>query len=303
MSQLPEGLINTIICGDALKALKTLPEESVDCVVTSPPYWRLRDYGVAGQLGQESTFTGYIEHLSAVFDEVKRVLKETGTCWVVLGDVYTNKDGARRREGLPPKCLLQLPARLGVEMVNRGWTLRNEIIWHKPNRLPESVRDRFTMDFEKVLFLTKASRYYFRQQYEPLRDKKRPLRRLINPESKRKYIYNEQKQNGVSGMAAINPQTAEASRLRMLLRGRQKRSVWTVAPARFRGEHYATFPAALIETPILAGCPPNGIVLDPFMGSGTTALVAKRLGRRFLGIELNSKYVRMANKRLRDAKL
>jgi len=290
--------INRIICGDALKVLKQLPDESIHCVVTSPPYWALRDYGVKGQLGLEPTFQEYLSKLCAVFDEVKRVLKPTGTCWVNMGDTYASfRQRARlsqTRSGieLPPKSLCQIPARFAIEMTSRGWILRNEIIWHKPNCMPSSAKDRFTVDFEKIFFFVKSRRYHFRQQYEELRDRGRMARPLLTPHTKQKRVY------GDARIAAINPKTIEASRARILKKGRHKRCVWWVAVRPYYGEHFATYPPEIVETPIKAGCPRNGIVLDPFMGSGTTALVARQLNRRFVGIELGQKYVRLAEKRL-----
>jgi DNA modification methylase len=309
-------VINKIIRGDALKILKQLPDESVDCVVTSPPYWALRDYGVKGQLGLERTFHEYLSKLCGIFDEAQRVLKRTGTCWVNMGDTYASsaKGGgqsnimgdnlylrlrrrarlrqAKFKAGLPAKSLCQIPARFAIEMTNRGWILRNEIIWWKPNCMPSSAKDRFTVDFEKLFFFVKSRKYYFKQQYDELRDRERLRRRLLNPTSRKKRVYGE-------GMvSAINPKTAEASRARMLRRGRHKRCVWRVATRPYYANHFATYPPELIETPIKAGCPEGGIVLDPFMGSGTTALVARQLNRRFVGIELSREYVRLAGKRL-----
>lgn len=305
--------VNRILCGDAVSLLKRLPAESIDCVVTSPPYWSLRDYGVPGQIGLEDSFDEYLEKLLAVFDEVRRVLNAGGTCWVNLGDAYSTRSS---RKGawqpalsttsnkalsflrppapahLPPKCLLQMPSRFALEMTGRGWTLRNEIIWHKPNCMPQSARDRFTVDFEKLFFFVKSRRYRFTQQFEPLRDARRLGHRLINPESSRKRTY------GDPLVAALNPNSAERSRRRMLERGRNKRCVWKISPRPFHGRHFAVYPEELIETPVLAGCPEGGIVLDPFIGSGTTALVASRLGRRFVGIDLNPEYVRLAKRRI-----
>lgn len=307
--------INQIICGEAILSLRRIPSESVDCVVTSPPYWGLRDYGVEGQLGIEADFRHYINRLCDTFDEVKRVLKKTGTCWVNLGDTYSTQSSKLKRghitlrpnnvtehthsfassfshHVLPRKCLLQIPGRFAVEMINRGWTLRNEIVWHKPNCMPESVKDRFTVDFEKIFFFVKSRQYYFRQQFEPLRATERLARRSFNPLALRKRIYGE------GTASTINPRTIEASRSRTLRLGRNKRCVWQISARPYRGDHFAVYPQQLIETPIKAGCPPGGIVLDPFMGSGTTAVAAKSLGRRFIGIELNRRYVRMAKKRL-----
>lgn len=310
--------LDRIIRGDALKVLHRLPAESIDCVVTSPPYWSLRDYGVERQLGLEASPEEYIERLCTVFDEVRRVLKPAGTCWVNLGDTYatrSNKTGKRTKHPqpilspssnraldferplaqLPGKCLVQLPARFSLGMIERGWILRNEIIWHKPNCLPQSARDRFTVDFERLFFFVKQRRYYFRQQFEQLQGRNRLLHRLINPESRRKRVY------GDKYVSTINPRTAEASRLRILRNGRNKRSVWRIAVRPFRGEHFAVYPPELIEMPIQAGCPKGGIVLDPFMGSGTTALVARQMGRHFIGVELNLDYVRLARQRLAQA--
>lgn len=161
--------------------------------------------------------------------------------------------------------------------------------------MPSSAKDRFTVDFEKLFFFVKGRRYYFKQQYDELRDRERLRRRLLNPSSKKKRVYGE-------GMvSAINPKTAEASRVRMLRRGRHKRCVWRVATRAYYGNHFATYPPELIETPIKAGCPKNGIVLDPFTGSGTTALVAKTLGRKFIGIELSPAYIRLTRARLANA--
>lgn len=307
--------INRIICGDAQDILKTLPTGSIDCVVTSPPYWGLRDFGVDGQLGLESNVEDYVERLCLVFDEVRRVLKETGTLWVNLGDTYGGDAPVRSRAGeqfarIPPqkrrhagnasgvrkKSLALAPSRFALAMTKRGWLLRNEIIWHKPNIMPQSAADRFTHNFEKLYFFTLSSRYYFKRQYEPLSDPKSAERaRPLNPVIRRKRIY------GDPFISAMNPKTQEASRKRMLRLGRNKRAVWTIATRPFHGEHSATFPPALVEMPIEAGCPPGGIVLDPFAGSGTTALVARQLGRRFIGIDLNPSYVRMAEARLAKA--
>jgi DNA modification methylase len=313
----PEFL-NRVICGDALTVLRRMPPESVDCVVTSPPYWSLRDYGVEGQIGLETSPEEYIDRLCQVFDEIKRVLKPTGTCWVNLGDAYStrsSKTGTPRKHRqpirtpasnkaldfkrpstrLPAKCLVQLPARFALAMIERGWILRNEIIWHKPNCLPQSARDRFTVDFEKVFFFVKQRRYRFRQQFEPLQGKDQRLVRPAHIGSWRKRVYGDRY------VSAINPRTAEASQRRILRHGRNRRAVWRIGVRPFRGDHFAVYPPELIETPIKAGCPKGGVVLDPFMGSGTTALVARRLGCNFVGIELNRNYIRLAQRRLADA--
>lgn len=279
-------------------------------MVTSPPYWSLRDYGIRGQIGLEESIEEYLARLLAVFDEAKRLLKDQGTCWVVMGDTYVGDSFVRKKTAkqyeasrqlalprskvprLQKKCLAQIPSRFTLAMTDRGWLLRNEIIWHKPNCMPSSAHDRFTVDFEKLFFFTKARRYYFKQQFEPLQEKDRLARPLVTPLAIRKHGY------GDPLISAINPKTEEASRRRMLRRGRNKRCVWRIPTRPFAGNHFAVYPPDLVEIPIKAGCPAGGVVLDPFIGSGTTALVADKLGRKYVGIDINPEYVQMAEARL-----
>lgn len=292
-----------IIQGDCLEVLKTLPDESINCVITSPPYWALRDYGVAGQLGLEPTFQEYINKLCDIFDEVNRVLKKEGTCWVNMGDTYSNSGqgdkrnqwernagiiGNRRhadghKTDLPDKCLLQIPSRFAIEMTSRGWILRNEIIWHKPNCMPSSVKDRFTVDFEKVFFFVKSKKYWFETQYE----------KAFTPGSK-----HVSKSGDKSSQIKESVNATYFDRDFTSGENRNKRCVWTITTKPFKEAHFATYPEKLIEPMVKAGCPENGIVLDPFMGSGTTALVAQKLKRSWLGIELNPEYIKIAEKRL-----
>jgi len=352
-----------------------------------------------GQLGLEPTFDLYIKHLCHIFDEIKRVLKKTGTCWVNLGDTYAGSWGnyapngiksvqrARTQEGqrwsrpayndskfrppssvlqsVQPKSLCQIPARFAIEMTNRGWMLRNELIWWKPNCMPSSAKDRFTIDFEKIFFFSKNKKYYFETQYEPWTDtRKADIQRAKDGHQgySGKYHkgYNAEYRNliggqGIKGQPVGNP-----------IRGRHKRCVWQITTQPFPEAHFAVYPEALIETPIKAGCPEfickecgkpqekiikptgnvirhggygsktathvnasptssiltktvkekqivgykncncnkgfePGIVLDPFMGSGTTALVALKLNRLFIGIEVNEKYITMARQRISRA--
>lgn len=310
-----EALTGKIICGDALKTLEKFPDQSIDCVVTSPPYWALRDYGAAGQIGLESTIDAYLDKLLAVFAEIKRALKPEGTCWVNYGDTYsTSVKGGKKnkpqhnlfadltrqarlpklvfRSAVPIKSLCLIPSRFALRMLRQGWILRNEIIWHKPNCLPQSARDRFTVDFEKLFFFVKSRRYFFRQQFEPV--KLAPRLSDFIPSPKAGSIGRNKL------IRAMNPRSARRSYQKVKERGRNKRAVWTIPTGSFLENHYAVYPPRLVETPILAGCPPGGIVLDPFAGSGTTALVAKRLGRRFIGIELNPQYVRLAKNRIKN---
>jgi DNA modification methylase len=278
--------MDEIICGDTLPALKTIPDESVDCVVTSPPYWALRDYGVKGQLGLEPSFHEYIEKLCDIFDEVRRVLKTEGTCWVNVGDTYYTKSGSnfkqspamssayamraglrranelRGRGLLPEKCLVQIPSRFAIEMTNRGWILRNEIIWWKPNCIPTSVKDRFTSDFEKLFFFVKSRRYWFEPQYEPYADAsemryRQALRARRSYATESPYRLNTPYRYK-SGQGAVQSRGSGPDHLVVggdNPRGRNKRTVWRIPTRPFRGAHFAVFPPELIATPIRAGCP------------------------------------------------
>lgn len=274
---------NVILTGDALEWLRQLPDNSVNTCVTSPPYWGLRDYGIDGQIGLEETPEAYVERMIAVFREVRRVLRDDGTLWLNLGDSYAGSGkGAwkvkdRQKEvyipdpdspqcrlpkvpsGLKPKNLIGIPWRVAFALQADGWYLRSDIIWYKPNAMPESVRDRPTKAHEYIFLLTKSERYY--------------------------YDADAIKEDAVSG----NPNRPK----------RNKRTVWTVSTKPFKGAHFATFPPDLIEPCILAGCPEGGIVLDPFFGAGTTGLVARRHNRNFIGIELNPQYVEIAKNRIK----
>lgn len=439
--------VNKIIDGNVLDVLKTLPDDSIHCVITSPPYWALRDYktipqiwdgqpncdhqwgeeivvkqtggdnGIApehnmkarkfssssscnlcgawkGNLGLEPTFDLFIKHLCDVFDEIKRVLRKDGSCYVNLGDSYSgnmgkrngwtdNKMGFEKQEAidngtcltnktkinysLPQKCLCNIPSRFAIEMTNRGWILRNKIIWHKPACMPSSARDRFTIDFEEILFFVKSKEYYFEQQFEPMKT-------LKIRDRKANFSVKDQNEDFVrshQGNKDIIPNPS----------GRNKRCVWSINTKPFKEAHFATYPETLCETPILASCPEfvcekcgkprmkilenpykfewnrekeylqkyeskyseksiihnqssslgayrnflrergypettttlfkgysdcgcnvgfkPGIVFDPFMGAGTTALVALKLNRQFLGIDLNPEYIKIAYERIK----
>lgn len=299
--------LNKIYNGNALDVLKTFPDESVDMVITSPPYWALRDYGAEGQLGLESTFQEYINKLCDIFDEVKRVLKKSGSCWVNLGDAYSGS--GKGVGGIKSKSLLQIPSRFAIEMCNRGWILRNEIIWHKPNAMPSSVNDRFTVDYEKLFFFVKSKKYYFKQQKEQMktnhicwksiRKHSRMVSLNITKQGSKGVLGQEnsglrkQDQIGRADYTGFNKRYLPPKDLM-----RNKRSVWSINTKPFKEKHFATYPEELIITPIKACCPENGIVLDPFMGSGTTAVVARSLGLKYVGIELNPDYIKIAEKRL-----
>ena len=258
---------SSIIEGDALTVLRRLPDESVQCIITSPPYWGMRDYGINDQIGLEVTLPQFIASLVTVFRECRRVLRHDGTLWVNIGDGFTSgnrkwrapdrKNPARAMDtrpdtphGLKPKDLLGLPWRLAFALQDDGWFLRADVIWHKPNAMPESVRDRPTRSHEYLFLLSKSEKYFY--------DRNAVL---------------------------------EAN-------GRNRRSVWDVHTQGGGGAHFATFPPKLIEPCIRASSEPGDFVLDPFFGSGTVGLVAGELGRRYVGIELNPDYVRLAADRI-----
>ena len=322
---------NKIIQGDAKIELKRMKSDSINCCVTSPPYWALRDYGVDGQLGLEPTFQEYINKLCDIFDEVKRVLRKDGTCWVVIGDTYSatrwstssgtsfmaknNKNNIygeifQKNTDLPDKCLLQIPSRFSIEMCNRGWILRNTIIWHKPNCMPSSVKDRFTVDFEYVFFFVKNKKYWFETQYEPhLTQENRPdvivRNREYNYDSKLNTLRKHRKDNTLperhKAFLGNAPQGFDGKPMGYGKQGRNKRTVWKINTKPFKEAHFAVFPEELVETPIKAGCPKGGTVLDCFCGSGTSGVVAQRQEKDFIGIELNPEYIEIAKKRIECA--
>lgn len=306
---------NRIIHGDALTVLKTLPSNTVNCCVTSPPYYGLRDYGVEGQIGLEETPDAYIARLVDVFREVRRVLSDDGTLWVNIGDSYagSGKGGQSEKKrsenwqpvyanhgktcGLKPKDLIGIPWMLAFALRADGWFLRQEIIWSKPNAMPESVKDRPTRAHENIFLFTKSKQYYY--DYEAIQEP--CLDGDPNMPRGSKGVLGHQnggtrKQDGHGRRhAGFNDRYFDGSR-RVL---RNKRSVWTVATQPYAGAHFAVFPPELIRPCIRAGCSVGGVVLDPFMGSGTTAIVALEEGRHYLGIELNEQYIKgMAEPRI-----
>jgi site-specific DNA-methyltransferase (adenine-specific) len=308
-------MIAEILQGDCLEVLKGMDSESIDMCITSPPYWGLRDYGAPGQLGLEPTYQEYIEKLLAIFEEVKRVLKDTGTCWVNLGDTYYNYRGVNNRRsdkdlskretltkdhhnidarpnemvisGIEQKSLIGIPERFVIAMTDAGWIRRNTIIWHKPSCMPSSATDRFTVDFEYLYFFTKQKDYYFEQQLEKYTT---PLNRYGGAN------FNEKENTKYEGMKTNYNRAGAASRPNE--NGRNKRCVWSINTQPYLGAHFATYPEELVAAPIQAGSPKGGTVLDPFMGSGTTLKVARDLGRKGVGIELNPEYIELARKRI-----
>lgn len=295
-----------ILCGDALEHLRTVESGSVHTCVTSPPYYNLRDYGTAGQIGKEGTPEEYVTKLVQVFREVRRVLRPDGTLWVNIGDSYTSGGrktrGADKKlpartvnyrpqtpEGLKPKDLIGIPWMLAFALRSNGWYLRQDIIWRKPNAMPESVQDRCTKSHEYIFLLSKSERYYF--DAAAIREKA-----LESSRARYKSAFNcGKKELAGRGRGAVSPNSPG---MRKFTGYRNKRSVWDINTAGYRGAHFAVFPEKLVEPCVLAGCPPGGIVLDPFMGSGTTGVVAKRLGREFVGIDINTDYCTMAAERI-----
>jgi DNA modification methylase len=294
---------NQIIHSDALTALKELPDECVDVCITSPPYYNQRDYKTDGQLGREPSVLEYIRKLMQIFDQVKRVLKRTGSCWVNLGDKY-DKNGD----------LMAIPERFVLEMQYSDWIRRNTIIWYKPNCMPSSAHDRFTVDWEYLFFFTKSPRYYFETQYEPLdlstlKQLEKPYNgkglkdyggnNVQNPSDVKRRILSGIKFGGnKAATGGYGNPTYSGNEWQPNGYGRIKRAVWKIPTAPFADAHFAVFPPKLVETPIKACSKPNDIILDPFLGSGTVALVALQNARNFVGIELNQAYIDMAMKRL-----
>lgn len=362
--------VNYIDAGDCLDLMRQLPDKCVDVVITSPPYFNLRDYGVQGQIGREDSVNAYIDNLVAVFDEINRVLKDSGSCWVNLDDSYSDQS------------LLCVPDRFKIKMCERGWLCRNEIIWHKPNAMPSSAKTRFNSDFEKMFFFTKKKKYFFNTQYEPLKSKpakksnstaqcgskyksveqESAVRQGMNKKRGEKIIVlrkhlpdQEAFVNFMRGRTTVDaivensgikrskvehwfrrdqsgfafPSVEDWNAIKWIVddwsdefndlnfrltevtletddilknvhNGRIKRAVWSINTKPFKGYHYAAFPEELVRTPILACSPEGGVVLDPFAGSGTTAVVAKKLGRAFIGMDLNAEYVALARQRVAE---
>jgi DNA modification methylase len=305
-----------ILIGDCLEVLKTLEDGSVNCCVTSPPYWGMRDYGVDGQLGLEPTPDEFVAKMVDVFREVRRVLRDDGTLWLNLGDSYaggnrggqgdasTIGQGSRQQNestvgggavlGLKPKDLVGIPWRVAFALQADGWWLRQDIIWHKPNPMPESVRDRCTKAHEYIFLLSKSRKYYYDAEAiaEPFQ---------TDPKER----YEERARicgRGNQGAAAARGNDRDNSGgFPAPSTGRNRRSVWTVTTKPYPEAHFATYPPKLIEPCILAGCPEDGMVLDPFGGSGTTAAVALKHGRRATIIELNPGYGQLAIERITRA--
>lgn len=322
-----------ILIGDCRDRLRTLPSESVNCIVTSPPYFGLRDYGVDGQLGLEATPSEFVAAMVDVFREARRVLRDDGTLWLNLGDSYSSgrgeaqgvdpKNGARRfgkrpqdgkLDGFKPKDLIGIPWRVAFALQADGWYLRQDIIWSKPNPMPESVQDRCTKAHEYLFLLSNGERYHYDAAAIAEAVAPATIERLSQPNIDAQAGSDRVPGKTNGAMKAVPPRfggskygdddseqtrTKSGNAYEIKDGKRNKRSVWTVATQPFKEAHFATFPPALIEPCILAGCPAGGTVLDPFGGAGTTGLVADRLGRNAILIELNPAYAAMAEERIR----
>jgi DNA modification methylase len=329
---------NTIYEGDCIETMKQWDAGCVQTCITSPPYYGLRDYGHEGQIGLEETPEAFVAKMVEVFSEVKRVLRDDGTLWLNLGDSYAGSGGAGNQFGqldkglakykqggkpkdigLKPKDLIGIPWMVAFALRADGWYLRQDIIWHKPNPMPESVTDRCTKAHEYIFLFSKSQKYHFDNEAI-----KEDAKYGVNGEDsrpsgvvrEREYDYDSKRNNNPSafmakdkragkgrisyeGKRTIGEASANGQQSFVTINEkRNKRSVWTVTTKPYSGAHFATFPPDLIEPCILAGAPEGGIVLDPFMGSGTTAHTALRAGRQYVGCELNGEYIKLANKRL-----
>ena len=276
--------LNTIYNEPCLETLKKMPNDFLDCVITSPPYWQLRDYGYDGQWGLEPTFQEYLVHLWEMMDEIYRALKPSGTAWINLGDSYNNsgwagnrsnkfndqpivsigtKAGRGGQKGYPNKCLVLLPHRFAIGCIDRGWILRNDIIWAKQNGMPEPVTDRFTKKHEYFFFMTKSEKYYF--DLDSIKDK----------------VKGELNDNNLKGKNCGSVS-----------------DFWDIPTKPNSDKHFASYNQDLIHKPIIAGCPENGIIYDPFMGTGSTAIAALRRNRNFIGSEMSVDYMKISEKKI-----
>ncbi|MCF8785262.1 DNA-methyltransferase [Rhodococcus ruber] len=320
---------NQILTGDALTQLKLLPDDSIDCIITSPPYFRLRDYGHDDQLGLEPHVEAWVTHLRAVLTECARVLVPSGTLWLNLGDTYSTHP----REGALRKSLLLGPERLALQLIADGWTIRNKIIWAKTNTVPSSVHDRLTASHEVVYLLTRSPRYYFDLNEIRIPHVSQPPRRSPRPANRAEKAGRGPNTHSDRGLGDLRASGRVGHPL-----GKNPGDVWAMSVSTFRSSHIATYPESLVRRIMLVGCPrlrcshcrrpwtrqlvrhhdharrkpprPSctcdapaepGLVLDPFIGSGTTAVVAARTGRDWLGIEINPSYAELAKERIRTS--
>jgi len=316
-----EGQPWSLYVGDARAVLAGMPDQSANCIVTSPPYWGKRDYGVAGQYGHEDTPAAYVDTMREVFAEARRVLADDGTCWLNLGDSYSASGGGatgmhaylgehittHRATGLCSKNLLGLPWRVAFALQEDGWILRNAIIWHKPNAMPESVRDRLNCRHELLFLLAKSPAYWF--DLDPIREPHKTVhhrepgatRGRTHPPSKTDSCTRPPKYGPGTPQVTASSRYSGSRHRRGHPNGRNPGDVWSIPTRPYNGPHFAAYPIDLPLRCIAAGCKPGGTVLDPFAGSGTTGLAAIQLYRRFTGIDLSPDFARLAAGRLVQA--
>jgi DNA modification methylase len=276
--------LNRIICGESFDVLRSFASDSVDTMVTSPPYFLQRDYEDERQIGREPTADAYVARLAELFAEAKRVLKPTGSAWIVIGDKYVDNR------------LLGMPWRVAFACVDQGWILRSDVIWHKPNAMPSPIKTRPTTDHEYVFFLTKSTDYFY--DADAIREPHVTFSEKSKMRGGRRHFFQrgstpEQGKNG--GQANLHDGRWDQA---FHPAGRNKRTVWSIPLSKNRDAHFAVFPEKLVETCIQASCPKDGVVLDPFCGSGTTGVVARRLGRHFIGIDCVADYCKLAESRI-----
>jgi DNA modification methylase len=301
-------MINKVYNEPCLHTLKRMADKSIDCVITSPPYWQLRDYGYDGQWGLEPTFNEYLEHLWQLMDEIYRVLKDEGTCFINLGDSYNNsgwagdrkdkyndqpivasgtKAGRGGQKGYPNKCLVLLPHRFAIGCIDRGWILRNDIIWAKRNGMPEPVIDRFTKKHEFIFFMVKSEKYYFNLDIIKVKSSNNRWGgnnfKVANNSKDHKNGLNRDRNMNIDGFK--NPGSVS--------------DFWDVTTKSSSDQHFASYNTDLIKKPILAGCPEGGIIYDPFMGTGTTAIAALRSNRNFIGSEMSTEYIKICENNIK----
>lgn len=311
--------------GDCREILKTIEPGTINCCITSPPYYGLRDYGVDRQIGLEETPEQYIDQLAGVFDEIKRVLRDDGTLWLNIGDSYagSGKGGANypdnamkykqgsntgsislgitrpySSEDIKPKDMIGIPWMLAFELRRRGWYLRQDIIWAKPNPMPESVTDRCTKSHEYIFLLSKSPHYYYDAE---------KIAEPVAGSTTQKLAHNMENKPRYGGKKYTEyPESffrTKSGNIYEYRPKRNKRDVWFVSTKSYKGAHFATFPEDLIEPCVLAGCPPAGKVIDPFAGTSTTGVVCERYGRQFVGIEINKEYCALGAERLQNVQM
>jgi DNA modification methylase len=279
-----KNFINQVLCGDAVELVRRLPAESVDTVVTSPPYFQQRDYGSKLQIGQEISAAAYVERLTELFTELKRVVKPTGSAWIVIGDKYVKGE------------LLGMPWRVCFGLKDAGWVLRSDCIWHKPNAMPSSVKSRPTTDHEYIFFFSNSKEYHY--DADAIREPHVTFSENSKMKGGRGHFGKrggtpEQGKNGGDNNLhdgrwdqAFHP------------KGRNKRTVWSIPLSKFRDAHFAVYPETLVANCIKATCPANGVVLDPFSGAGTTAVTSKKLNRNYVAIDCVEEYCQIARDRI-----